>query len=117
MELQDLEKTLKNIQDARPFEDLTVVCSAGYIGVYGWLLTFCSRTKLPPPAQISTREPLSSSPRDAGACQATRYVKQLLTAVLLSGKHVLIQYTGEIRRLVCTLNVIELPFSTSTVLL
>jgi F-type H+-transporting ATPase subunit d len=26
MELQDLEKTLKNIEEARPFEDLTVVC-------------------------------------------------------------------------------------------
>lgn len=25
MELQDLEKTLKNIEEARPFEDLTVV--------------------------------------------------------------------------------------------
>ena len=27
-ELGDLEKTLKNIEDARPFEDLTVVCYA-----------------------------------------------------------------------------------------
>lgn len=26
LELQDLEKTLKNIEEARPFEDLTVVC-------------------------------------------------------------------------------------------
>jgi hypothetical protein len=25
-ELKDLEKTLKNIEEARPFEDLTVVC-------------------------------------------------------------------------------------------
>ena len=25
-ELKDLEKTLKNIETARPFEDLTVVC-------------------------------------------------------------------------------------------
>lgn len=25
-ELADLEKTLKNIEEARPFEDLTVVC-------------------------------------------------------------------------------------------
>jgi F-type H+-transporting ATPase subunit d len=30
MELKDLEKTLKNIEEARPFEDLTVVC------LYGW---------------------------------------------------------------------------------
>ena len=27
-ELQDLENTLKNIEEARPFEDLTVVCKA-----------------------------------------------------------------------------------------
>lgn len=26
MELKDLEKTLRNIEEARPFEDLTVVC-------------------------------------------------------------------------------------------
>jgi F-type H+-transporting ATPase subunit d len=30
LELKDLEKTLKNIEDARPFEDLTVVCIARY---------------------------------------------------------------------------------------
>jgi F-type H+-transporting ATPase subunit d len=31
MELKDLEKTLKNIEDARPFEDLTVVCLDGIL--------------------------------------------------------------------------------------
>jgi F-type H+-transporting ATPase subunit d len=31
MELKDLEKTLKNINDARPFEDLTVVCFDGMV--------------------------------------------------------------------------------------
>lgn len=30
-ELADLEKTLKNIEEARPFEDLTVVCI-----IFGW---------------------------------------------------------------------------------
>jgi F-type H+-transporting ATPase subunit d len=30
LELKDLEKTLKNIEEARPFEDLTVVCIARY---------------------------------------------------------------------------------------
>jgi F-type H+-transporting ATPase subunit d len=29
LELKDLEKTLKNIETARPFEDLTVVCNSG----------------------------------------------------------------------------------------
>ena len=28
LELKDLDKTLKNIEEARPFEDLTVVCTA-----------------------------------------------------------------------------------------
>jgi hypothetical protein len=28
-ELKDLDKTLRNIEDARPFEDLTVVCVLG----------------------------------------------------------------------------------------
>jgi F-type H+-transporting ATPase subunit d len=27
LELKDLEKTLKNIEEARPFDELTVVCS------------------------------------------------------------------------------------------
>jgi len=40
-ELQDLEKTLKNIETARPFEDLTVVCIAPGCA---WLAI------LPPPA-------------------------------------------------------------------
>lgn len=29
-ELSDLQKTLKNIEEARPFSDLTVVCGLGY---------------------------------------------------------------------------------------
>lgn len=28
LELKDLEKTLKNIEEARPFDELTVVCLA-----------------------------------------------------------------------------------------
>lgn len=31
-ELGDLEKTLQNIEEARPFEDLTVVCAPVWIG-------------------------------------------------------------------------------------
>ena len=29
LELKDLEKTLKNIEEARPFDELTVVCFTG----------------------------------------------------------------------------------------
>jgi hypothetical protein len=35
-ELADLEKTLKNIETARPFEDLTVVCIHYSRMVGGW---------------------------------------------------------------------------------
>ena len=34
MELEDLEKTLKNIEEARPFEDLTVVCLNSMTWIY-----------------------------------------------------------------------------------
>ena len=41
-ELGDLEKTLRNIEEARPFEDLTVVCafffSFSYVGLLGCVL-------------------------------------------------------------------------------
>jgi hypothetical protein len=38
-ELGDLEKTLKNIEDARPFADLTVVRPDCVHGMWRWLLT------------------------------------------------------------------------------
>lgn len=36
MELKDLEKTLKNIEEARPFDELTVVCIAWLVRRKGW---------------------------------------------------------------------------------
>lgn len=72
LELKDLEKTLKNIETARPYEDLTVVC----IGWWRWIwmeLKVC-RMKLLLPNHKSMRRPLNSFPRDAGWYQATRYV-------------------------------------------
>jgi hypothetical protein len=76
LELKDLEKTLKNIEEARPFEDLTVVC---LIGVLRRVmsnrakLVCVYRTKLLPLAQTSMRRLRNSFPRDAGLYQATRY--------------------------------------------
>jgi hypothetical protein len=87
LELQDLEKTLKNIEEARPFEDLTVVCIAVMVelGNENETNTLCaSRTRLLLLAQISMRRHLNSFPRDAGLYQATRYVKNSLN-YLLSG--------------------------------
>ena len=77
LELKDLAATLKNIEEARPFEDLTVVCITALMGWISWDGTdsLCAfRTKLLLPAQISMRRPPNSFPRDAGLYQATRYV-------------------------------------------
>lgn len=77
LELKDLEKTLKNIETARPFEDLTVVCNSVVMGEGVWIganEVFHCRMKLLLLAQISMRRPLNSFPRDAGMCQATRFV-------------------------------------------
>lgn len=88
-ELRDLEKTLKNIETARPFEDLTVVCICCSLGasesiramgemshvIGAWLMSL-NRTRWLPPARISTSVSHSSCPRVAGRCPATRYVVQ-----------------------------------------
>jgi F-type H+-transporting ATPase subunit d len=81
-ELKDLEKTLKNIETARPFEDLTVVRIPEYCAV----LECCERgeshvirrtdnthrTRLSLPAPTSTSASSSSCPRAAGTFPATR---------------------------------------------
>lgn len=78
LELKDLAATLKNIEEARPFEDLTVVCT-GRSGVLLIVLTRAvSRTRLLPPRSLSTRRPTPLSPRVAGWCRDTRYVTLLL---------------------------------------
>lgn len=81
LELQDLAKTLKNIEDARPFEDLTVVSFDVLVDyTVGWRLAktkFPHRTKSPLPDQISMRRPPNSSRKDAGPFQATRYASKL----------------------------------------
>ncbi|MBE3041898.1 hypothetical protein IMZ48_04810 [Candidatus Bathyarchaeota archaeon] len=86
MELQDLNKTLQNIEQARPFEDLTVVrISAGptwaqalILGrgllFWVWLTMGDYRTMSPLPSPRSTRRPLSLLPRAAGSSLDTRYV-------------------------------------------
>ena len=74
-ELQNLQKTLENIETARPFEDITVVCIGAVCGVWmGRLSHSASRTRLPPPSPRSTRRPLRSFPRASGCRPATRYV-------------------------------------------
>lgn len=100
-ELADLEKTLKNIETARPFEDLTVVC----IGWSerrmvtsrdsNWLTWVCTnRTRLSLPAPTSMSASRSSWPRVAGRCPATRYGSLYPWRVQ---RHVLTTSAGEIR--------------------
>lgn len=42
LELKDLAKTLKNIEEARPFEDLTVVCIPAGAGYRRAFMLMCS---------------------------------------------------------------------------
>jgi hypothetical protein len=78
-ELRNLQKTLENIETARPFDELTVVC-CGWIGglrevecVSGDANCCVSfRTRLPLLSPRSTRRPLRSSPRADGCRLATR---------------------------------------------
>lgn len=78
LELQDLTKTLQNIEQARPFEDLTVVCLWMAFGNSKWLgklqmLMDLRRMTLPPLSPQSTRRPPSWFPEAAGASPDTRY--------------------------------------------
>lgn len=93
LELKDLAATLKNIESARPFEDLTVVCLDDGPGKYVMLIS--CRTKLPPPRSRSTRRPPSSSPRDDGWCLDTRYGMPNRAATMIG---LLTPPTGEVRR-------------------
>lgn len=76
-ELVNLQKTLENIETARPFEDLTVVrtCGTRIFAGSSYLSNIVFRTRLPPPSPRSTRRPLPSSPRASGCPRATRYVQ------------------------------------------
>lgn len=96
LELKDLAATLKNIEEARPFDELTVVCF--YSGrrrlrsVAAMMMTWMgaderfNRTKLLPPKSPSTRRLPSSFPRADGWSLVTRcvllYGCELLTGLL-----------------------------------
>jgi len=84
-ELKDLEKTLRNIEEARPFEQLTVVrITLGELAMKGalervgdtlhgrLLINFVCRMRLPLPVQTLTSALLSLCRRVAGKYLATR---------------------------------------------
>lgn len=87
LELKDLSKTLQNIEQARPFDELTVVCAASATPACAVVFRmkeskknktdqvanhYRTRSLLPSPR--STRRPPSWFPRVAGTFPATRYV-------------------------------------------
>jgi F-type H+-transporting ATPase subunit d len=74
LELKDLEKTLKNIEEARPFDELTVVCIRGHrmCRIVG-LMFGDFRTKLQLHNHKSTRRQPSLFQRADGRYQDTRY--------------------------------------------
>lgn len=74
VELRNLQKTLENIETARPFEDLTVVrCDRSDLPPRFLLIRpFHSRTRLLLPSPRSTRRPPPLSRRVAGCRPATR---------------------------------------------
>lgn len=81
LELKDLEATLKNIETARPFDELTVVGywhalmkkKLGFLGGEMDVDLDLYRTKLPLPSPLSTRRLRSWFPRAAGPFPDTRY--------------------------------------------
>jgi hypothetical protein len=111
LELKDLEATLKNIETARPFEDLTVVRTIPYLAshtsrlvVYhnpGLKLTtnFC-RTRWPLLNLPSTRRLPSSCPRAAGESRGTRYA----SLQLIAAYHLLTSPTGALWRSLSTIS-------------
>ena len=87
-ELQDLEATLKNIEEARPFHDLTVVClsfgfwffqiSGAMVMVIGSRLTRLNRMRLRRQDRILTNARLSSCRKGAGKYRDIRSVLRLM---------------------------------------
>jgi hypothetical protein len=74
-ELGDLRKTLKNIEEARPFDELTVVRTGrGRPCMMGGQANGIDRMRLRLRSQTLTSAPSSSFPRAAGLCRDTRYV-------------------------------------------
>ncbi|KAL8350839.1 hypothetical protein RB601_000952 [Gaeumannomyces tritici] len=92
LELKDLQATLKNIEEARPFDELTVVRAsrqsppsdiARWEGGEQRELRFANvprrkhRKRSPPPSPPSTKRPPSWSPRAAGPFPDTRQAASL----------------------------------------
>jgi hypothetical protein len=104
LELKDLAATLKNIEEARPFEELTVVRTTKSETTGSILTSY--RTRLPLPRSLSTRRLLSSFPRADGWCLDTRYVIRMTEEMTA-----LTSTAGEVWRLGCGLNESRYTFS------
>lgn len=105
LELQDLTKTLQNIEQARPFEDLTVVCERLGIREEDCLrklkmLMGLYRMMWPPLSLRSTRRPPSWFPEAAGASPDTRFV---CPSASPRNPSLLMSAIGKIRRSLCAI--------------
>ena len=76
-ELRSLEKTLRNIEEARPFEDLTVVCLGRLVsrgcGCVLIVAVMTRRMRSLPQDQTSMSAPRSLYRKESGQCRDTRY--------------------------------------------
>jgi hypothetical protein len=96
-ELVDLDKTLRNIEDARPFADLTVVCDVFFRLLRGGrLMLRNNRTMSRLQDQISINVPNNSCQRVAGQFLVTRQVDSL--SLFRSMAQWLTIFVGEIWR-------------------
>lgn len=83
LELKDLEKTLTNIETARPFDELTVVCAP--VAIQKEVVTVANmtgvcRTKLQLLNPKLMRRLRNLFPRADGLYQVTRYVSNTLSS-------------------------------------
>lgn len=100
-ELSDLNKTLKNIEDARPFADLTVVCARWFLGVGKRRANVWNRMRSLLHNPILTSAPSSWFPRAAGPFLATRQVSSKTAVIVIYANNP----TGEVRRFVRPIDV------------
>ena len=83
-ELKALDATLKNIEEARPFDELTVVCGDSVVAMDGlnanqWTT---NRTKLRPHDRTLMNVLFSLCQRAAGTCRATRYGLRIVNSII-----------------------------------
>jgi hypothetical protein len=96
LELKDLEKTLKNIEEARPFEELTVVCITGLFayGIVRLTLMILGRSR----SGRTTNRREDHPAHFQGTMAGTRIQGMFSPRTALNLAQFSNNFTGEIRR-------------------